>query len=253
MSQHALPKQTAGLSLNETQILRTLSTGTIELEGQFVWGSNYTFLVKVLSPESEPVYAVYKPSQGERPLWDFPRFSLAKREVAAYRTSKALGWDYVPPTVLCAEGPAGPGSLQFYVDVDPERHYYTFTQQELQRLHPVAIFDIMINNADRKAGHVLLGADGRIWLIDHGVCFHQAYKLRTVIWDFVGQPIPDPLLETLSRFHQRIAFPEYIEETYDSLLSSDEIHAMRARIQVLLDSKVFPEPRQDRPFPWPLV
>jgi hypothetical protein len=253
MPHQVAPQQPPNPTTNVSQILKTLSHGTIELEGQFVWGSNYTFLVQVQKEAEQPVYAIYKPLQGERPLWDFPRFSLAKREVAAYRTSQALGWDFVPPTVLCPEGPAGPGSLQLYVDVDPERHYYTFTEQERARLHPVVIFDIMINNADRKAGHVLLGPDGKIWLIDHGVCFHQSYKLRTVIWDFVDQQIPEPLLQDLKTFLARFENPDFVEETYEEMLTAKEIQAMKERIEILLDTGVFPAPRQDRPFPWPLV
>jgi uncharacterized repeat protein (TIGR03843 family) len=253
MSNRTGLKQSSTPLTNVSQILRTLSTGTIELQGQFVWGSNYTFLVKVQNQAKQPVFAVYKPLQGERPLWDFPRFSLAKREVAAYRTSQALGWNHVPPTVLCPDGPAGPGSLQLFVDVDPERHYYTFNQQERERLRPVALFDIIINNADRKAGHVLLGPEKNIWLIDHGVCFHQTYKLRTVIWDFVAQQIPDPLLHELGAFSERLQDVDFVESTYEALLSIDEIEAMQARVEALIKEGVFPEPRQDRPFPWPLV
>lgn len=244
------PDQTPDLITN---ILEALSFGEITLEGQFVWGSNYTFLVKVQHMDDPPVYAVYKPLQGERPLWDFPRFSLAKREVAAFRTSQALGWDFVPPTVLSANGPAGPGSLQLFVEVDPERHYYTFSKQETQRLRPVVLFDIIINNADRKAGHVLLGPDEKIWLIDHGVCFHQVYKLRTVIWDFVGEAIPDKLMHEMNSLLKLMEDDESIQGMYEALLSDLEITALRTRIETLLERGVFPDPEQERPFPWPLV
>ncbi len=137
-------------------LLALLSAGALELKGQFAWGSNYTFLVQV-SAGDQVVPAVYKPARGERPLWDFPDGSLAQREVAAYVVSRALGWDLVPPTVLRPDGPAGPGSLQLFVDADPERHYFTFSNEEKQRLRPAAAFDMLVNNADRKAGHVLLG------------------------------------------------------------------------------------------------
>ena len=181
--------------------MHTLTTGAIEVSGQFVWGSNYTFLVKV-GPEDDGFHAVYKPSEGERPLWDFPPQTLAQREVAAYLTSKALGWDLVPPTVLRADGPGGGGSLQLFVEADPERHYFTFSETDKTRLRPAALFDVVINNADRKGGHVILGDNNHIWLIDHGVCFHEDYKLRTVIWDFAGEEIPSELLRDLEAFRK---------------------------------------------------
>ena len=179
-------------TLQVNQILTTLEQGKVDVKGRFLWGSNYTFLVDVTKGKVA-IAAVYKPSRGERPLWDFPRGTLAAREVAAYLTSQALGWNLVPPTVLREEGPAGPGSLQLYVDADVEHHYFTFSEDEKQELRHVALFDVLINNADRKGGHVLMSPDGHIWSIDHGVCFHQDNKLRTVIWDFACERIPDEL------------------------------------------------------------
>jgi streptogramin lyase len=120
---------------------------------------------------------------------DFPRASLARREVAAYLVSEALGWRLVPPTVYRKDGPIGSGSLQLFIEHDPGYHYFTFSDADRQRLHPVAIFDLLINNADRKGSHLLLDPDGHLWLIDHGLCFHREDKLRTVIWDFAGEPI----------------------------------------------------------------
>src|SRR5512137_1512653 len=135
--------------------LALLTSGTLELKGQFLWGSNYTFLAQI-SVGDVVAAAVYKPERGQRPLWDFPDGTLAQREVAAYVVSRALGWDLVPPTVLRLDGPAGAGSVQLFVDANPERHYFTFTAEEKQRLRPAAAFDLLVNNADRKAGHVLL-------------------------------------------------------------------------------------------------
>ena len=128
--------------------------------------------------------------------------------------SRALGWDLVPPTVLRPDGPAGPGSLQLFVDADPERHYFTFTEAEKQRLRPAAVFDLLVNNADRKGGHVLLGESDHLWLIDHGVCFHVEDKLRTVIWDFVGEPIPHELFATLRRLRQMLDEGGTSEQTW---------------------------------------
>ena len=232
--------------------LQVLHAGRIQVAGQFMWGSNYTFLVKVETQE-KALQAVYKPLRGERPLWDFPPGSLAAREVAAYLTSTALGWDLVPPTVLRDDGPAGPGSLQLYLNVDPERHYFTFSDEERQRLRPVVAFDVLINNADRKGGHILLGSDDHLWLIDHGVCFHRDYKLRTVAWDFVGEPIPEAITNDLKTFHHRLVMDADLQADYAALLSQAEIEAIAMRAEQLITDGHFPEPDGVRPYPWPLV
>ena len=220
--------------------------------GQVTWSSNYTFLTQVRSPQGE-IPAIYKPARGERPLWDFPDGSLAARETAAYHTSQALGWNFVPPTVLREDGPAGPGSLQLYIDVDHERHYFSMNEREKGKLRPVALFDILINNADRKGGHVLLDDQDHIWLIDHGVCFHTDYKLRTVIWDFIDETIPDNLIEDLERFIQANSVGSEASTPLNSLLSDEEIQAMILRGKQLIRQRVFPGPGPGRPYPWPLV
>jgi len=229
-----------------------LATAPLQVEGQFLWGSNYTFLARLQVPDGE-LSAVYKPARGERPLWDFPEGTLAQREVAAYLTSQALGWDLVPPTVLRADGPLGPGSLQLYVAADPERHYFTFTDDEKDRLRPVALFDALVNNADRKSGHVLLDAQGHLWLIDHGVCFHVEPKLRTVVWDFAGQPVPAELIAVLRRFRERLAPKSPLLGRLEALLTLEEIEALRGRAEAILEHKRFPLPGPGRPYPWPLV
>lgn len=233
-------------------VLQALTTGGLTLAGQFLWGSNYTFLVDVQSAELE-LKAVYKPVRGERPLWDFPPGSLAAREVAAYVASRALGWDLVPPTVLRDDGPAGAGSLQLFVDADPERHYFKFSEEQKQRLRPVAAFDALVNNADRKGGHVLLAPDGRLWVIDHGVCFHAQDKLRTVVWDFAGEPIPPPLLDDVQRFHARLSDDLALRAEFERLLESAELEALSARAARLLRRRHFPWPGPGRPVPWPPV
>lgn len=233
-------------------ILSLLRTGEIELVGQVTWSSNYTFLTQLSGPEGG-IPAIYKPARGERPLWDFPAGSLAARETAAYQTSRALGWDLVPPTVLREDGPAGPGALQLFIDVDHERHYFTMSDREKQRLRPVVLFDILINNADRKSGHILLDAQDKIWLIDHGVCFHSDYKLRTVIWDFVGEPIPGHLLSDLQVFIDSLSAGSETAVQLNSLLSDTEIQAMVGRGEHLLRRGSFPGPGPGRPYPWPLV
>lgn len=231
------------------QILDCLNTAEIEVVGQFTWGSNFTFLVKLESKDCR-LQAVYKPSQGERPLWDFPEETLAGREVAACLLSEALGWAQVPPTVYRQDGPAGPGSLQLRIEHDPEQHYFTFDAATRQRLRPAALFDLLINNADRKGGHVLLGPEGHIWLIDHGLCFHAEPKLRTVIWDFVGEEIPEELLRDI----ERLKVEDRIYEGLKPYLAESELEALHSRIDAVLESGVFPAPPEDaRSTPWPPV
>jgi len=239
-------------TLQINQIISILSNGKIDVAGRFLWGSNYTFLVEVKRNE-DTIAAVYKPSRGERPLWDFPIETLAAREVAAYLTSQALGWDLVPPTVLRQEGPAGPGSLQLYVDADVEHHYFTFSDEEKQCLRPVALFDLLINNADRKGGHVLMSPDGHIWSIDHGICFHQEDKLRTVIWDFSNEIIPDNLLTDTEQFYHSLQNDLELQKKYLELLSESELKALVRRTRRVLENRCFPEPFTDRPYPWPMV
>jgi hypothetical protein len=250
-----VPERT-NLDIFERETLQTILTllcnGEIEMVGQVTWSSNYTFLVQLKGPQGE-IPAIYKPAQGERPLWDFPQGSLAARETAAFHTSHLLGWDFVPPTVLRDAGPAGPGSMQFFVDVDHDRHYFNMDTQQKEKLQRVVLFDILINNADRKGGHVLIDEQDKIWLIDHGVCFHRDYKLRTVIWDFIDMPIPDDLLNDLQTFIDALSAGSEASAVLNSLLSEQEIQAMLKRGRELLDQRTFPEPGPGRPYPWPLV
>lgn len=236
----------------DDEVLEALSAGRLTLAGQFLWGSNYTFLVEVQGA-GPALKAVYKPVRGERPLWDFPAGSLAGREAAAYLVSRELGWNLVPPTVLRSDGPAGAGSLQLFVDADPERHYFTFSEQEKQRLRPVAAFDALVNNADRKGGHILLAPDGRLWVIDHGVCFHAEDKLRTVVWDFAGEPIPSSLLNDLRRFRDRLEGEAARRGAFEGLLEAAEVEALARRAERLLGGGHFPWPGPGRPVPWPPV
>ena len=222
----------------------TFAHGKIELQGQFMLGSNYTFLVDV-THAGETIPAVYKPSRGEQPLWDFEENTLALREVAAYLVSEALGFGLVPYTAFREDGPYGPGSLQQYIEFDPNHHYFNFSDEEKEQLQPVALFDLLCNNADRKGSHVLFDADRKLWAIDHGLCFHAEDKLRTVIWDFAGEPIPDSLLSHLSRLSAgRADLQRY--------LSPGEVTALQSRAEALLAGRVFPHPPEDRrAFPYP--
>ncbi len=239
---------------DKESILAALQNGPISLKGQFVNGSNYTFLAEVVASDGV-LRAVYKPVRGEQPLWDFPTQSLARREVAAYRVSEGLGWELVPPTVFRKRGPLGAGSLQWFVEHDPDRHYFTFSDLEKERLKPVAVFDMLINNADRKAGHILLGENDHLWLIDHGICFHVENKLRTVIWDFAGQPIPTDLLEDIRRFLALLEGAENpLQAGLKPLLRLAEIRHLAARARRILENPVFATPDSHyRTYPWPPV
>ena len=236
---------------SDSPMLEILHQGELAIQGQFAWGSNYTFLVEVTHADGV-IQAVYKPCRGERPLWDFPARSLAHREVAAYWVSQALGWRLVPETVYRKQGPAGPGSVQRYVEHDPDYHYFNFSEADRQRLRPVALFDLLINNADRKGSHLLVDGQAHIWLIDHGICFHVEDKLRTVIWDFAGELIPPELLEDLRRLS---ALLEPQAEGYAILrphLSKGELSALRKRADALIQQGSFPDPHPNRrPYPWP--
>ena len=230
-----------------TQIQTILTHGDYELRGQFMLGSNYTFLVDV-QHEGETVKAVYKPSKGEQPLWDFPDNTLALRECAAYQLSEALGFHLVPVTVYRDDGPHGPGSLQQYIEYDVEYHYFNFSVEDKQKLRPVVLFDILANNADRKGSHVFFEDDThRLFAIDHGICFHEEPKLRTVVWDFAGQAIPDELLAPL-------ASAGNWSSLFEPYLNSREIEALFLRAEELYTAKVFPRPIQGRrAYPYPPI
>lgn len=234
--------------------LEVLEQGQIETEhGLMRYSSNYTFLVTVKLADVA-LMAIYKPQRGERPLWDFPDGTLCYRERAAFLTSQELGWDLVPPTAL-RDGPRGLGSLQFFVDHDPQMNYFTFDADLIPQLRVMALFDYVVNNADRKGGHCLLDAQGHLWGIDHGITFHALPKLRTVIWDFAGQPIPDQLLADLDTLCGKLADPQHpYQRRLSDLLSRAEIDAFHARIRKVLRACIFPEPGHSGPnYPWPPV
>ncbi len=235
------------------QILTILQTGEMTLRGQFVHGSNYTFLASIVHEDKE-YPAVYKPVRGEQPLWDFPGGTLSGREVAAYLVSEFLGWRLVPPTVYRRKAPLGAGSVQLYIEHDPGYHYFTFTPEDKQRLRPVVLFDLVVNNADRKGGHILIDQDHHLWLIDHGICFHVEDKLRTVIWDFAGEPIPSDLLADLTRLLKELEQTAPLVEQLKPYLSPAEIRALERRTRRLIEMGCFPQPAASRrPYPWPPV
>ena len=238
----------AGLS--DPAVPRVLGTGELEVLGLLPNASNHTFLARAKNAD-EDVLAVYKPRRGEAPLWDFPEGTLCAREVAAYVVSRALGWPNVPATVL-RDGPYGVGSVQRFMPHDPEEHYFTLDERFPEDFRRVAAFDMVVNNADRKSGHCLLGEDGRIFLVDHGVCFSDEPKLRTVIWDFIGDPVEEGTRADVRRLAGEIRGGP-VRDELANLLAPAELAALAERADTVAAAVRFPEPGPDRPFPWPPI
>ena len=230
----------------DDRALEVLASGSIEVVGR-IPSSNLCLLVEV-SDAAGTEFAVYKPEAGERPLWDFDP-GLHRRERSAYVLSEWLGWGLVPPTVI-RDGPVGVGSVQRYVDADDSAHYFTLDPDQpglAGPLRAMAAFDVVANNADRKAGHVLLDPAGHLWGIDHGLCFAAPVKLRTVIWDFAEEPIPDVVLDGLVRLASDA--PAELGE----LIEPQELAALQARARLLARAGRFPADHTGRRVPWPMV
>jgi uncharacterized repeat protein (TIGR03843 family) len=239
------------ISVAET--LELLEDGDVEVLGLLPYSSNYVFLAKVRTQESEAL-AVYKPTRGERPLWDFPTGTLAAREVAAFLVSRASGWDLVPPTVLRGDAPLGAGSLQLFIEHDPERHFFVLADERLSDLTAFAAFDVVINNADRKAGHVIEDEDGRLWAVDHGLAFNVAPKLRTVIWTFANDQVGTEVRSRLLCLRGLLADGGGLAEELATLLSLPEARATLRRVEAFLATARYPYPDADHHhLPWPLV
>jgi uncharacterized repeat protein (TIGR03843 family) len=220
-----------------------------DIEGRMPYSSNLTLLVHFTAVDGSDVRAVYKPGQGERPLWDFPD-GLYRREVAAFRLSDALGWSVVPPTTL-ATGMMGEGSVQAFVNADFAEHYFTLLEAgtAMADLQKLCVLDFIANNTDRKSGHCLLGPDGHVYGIDNGLSFHAEFKLRTVIWDFAADPIPADLLTDVARFLDAGTPVELA-----ALLNPFEQDAMLTRARAIVDEGHFPQDdTHGHRWPWPLV
>jgi uncharacterized repeat protein (TIGR03843 family) len=233
---------------SDAEVAEILATGEVEVLGRMPWSSNATFLVESRLGDRS-VRAIYKPHAGERPLWDFPD-GLWRREVAAHELSDYLGWEVVPLTIEREDMMHGVGSLQRFVDADFEEHYFTMVEDE--SLHPqfvrMAAFDFVSNNADRKGGHCLIDASQHVWGIDNGLSFHAEFKLRTVIWEFGGEPIAPELLEDLQRL-----VDDGLPPQFNHLLGTFERDAVLARSRALLRNGVLPIDETGNRYPWPLV
>jgi uncharacterized repeat protein (TIGR03843 family) len=227
-----------------------LAEGDLELLGLLPRSSNYAFLARA-SRGDEEMLAVYKPRRGETPLWDFPEGTLCNREAAAYVVAHSLGWPHVPPTLLRG-GPEGEGAVQRFIPFEPAEHALTLLERFPAAFRRVALFDVVVNNADRKAGHCLLGRDGELFVVDHGTCFSDEPKLRTVLWDFVDEPIGDQDLGALAGLARSI-HDGSVGRALGGLLSRGEVRATTRRLSELIDGGTFPQPGPGRPYPWPIV
>jgi uncharacterized repeat protein (TIGR03843 family) len=260
------------MTFPDQRVLDLLREGSIEPLGRIAWSSNATFLVEVarqadparddgavVAGEADPtddaveaaaLRAIYKPERGERPLYDFPP-GIFRREIAAFELARSLGWDVVPETVP-VDGPMGPGSLQRFIDVDYEDHYFTMFEEGdeavLAQLRRLCCFDLLANNTDRKAGHCLLDAARHVWAIDNALAFHAEFKLRTVIWDFAGTRIDAPLLDDIS-----CLLDTGLADGLADLLDPFERDALLMRARAVLAEGVFPFDPTGRRYPWPLV
>ncbi len=217
------------------------------------YSSNYVYLARMCAGDQQ-FAAVYKPEAGEAPLWDFPTGRLYRREVAAYRLSQLLNWNFVPPTVA-RDGPQGIGSVQLFIQHDPEFHFFELRDNPdyIPQLQRMAVFDYVVNNADRKGGHCLLDEDGRIWGIDHGLCFHTQYKMRTVIWDWAESTIPDAWLGELEDAMLALVGETETSAAFREVIDRDELGALLSRAEKLIATRTFPLPGPHRSYPWPLV
>ncbi len=242
----------AAVDPREGEALGILESGGV-LAGQLVpWSSNGTFFVHLDAGEGRHLRAIYKPRRGERPLHDFPSGTLYKREYAAYLVSRSLGWPRIPATVV-RDGPYGVGSVQLYIESDPNVTYFDLAKERGGDMLPLAVFDLLANNADRKGGHCILGADDTVWSIDHGLTFHHVFKLRTVMLEFWGAEVPGPLVDDLAALKDRLRSPGELADGLRELLSGLEYDALIERIDAILRDPLIPELHPGRNVPWPLV
>ncbi|HLF78236.1 MAG TPA: hypothetical protein VJB57_12180 [Dehalococcoidia bacterium] len=241
-------------SPDRPDVIDVLLTAEPEEAALLAAGSNYVYLLRMRHSDAGEGYAVYKPQRGEAPLSDFPSGTLYKREYAAFVVSEALGWGLVPPTVVRDEGlDGGLGVLQLFIEHDPAQHFFTLKDERETEMQRIAVFDWLTNNADRKGGHCILGNDGRIWCIDHGITFHAEDKLRTVIWDYQGQPVPAGLVDDVCAFAERLREDESLRGLLEELLLPPEMTRLVQRAALIVPGSVFPAPPPWRPYPWPMI
>ena len=239
--------------LSPGETLELLRTAEIDGLGLHPEGSNYVFIAR-LQPDGggEPILAIYKPATGERPLRDFPRGTLYRRETAAYELGTALRWPDIPPTVI-RDGPHGVGSVQLFIDGQPDTNYFSMRDDHLERFEAIALFDIITNNADRKGGAVLLDRDDRLWAIDHGLTFNPHARLRTVMGEFCGDPISQALVGDLKELGATLGSGTPLGARLRELLSDEEVEQLQDRVEQVVQDPVFPMLDPDRNVPWPFL
>ena len=249
-----VPEDAEPVTLDEETARPLLESGEVTGGHRMPWGSNYTFLVWIDAGPGKYLRAIYKPRDGERPLWDFPIGTLYKREYASFLLSRLLGWPNIPLT-LVRDGPYGVGMFQYFVDCDPEDTYFEMVKEKPahRELCKIMVFDLVTNNADRKGGHCIRSADDRIWSIDHGLTFHTSFKLRTVMMEFWGSRIPDDLVDDLSELHRKLEGESQDTACLMEHLRGTEIKALKKRIRFLLKDRVVPRLDPTYNIPWPFV
>ena len=246
--QFPLPEEKV-LDLDPSEALFHLENGDVIGGHTMPWGSNYTFLLWIKAGENQCVRAIYKPRDGEKPLRDFPSGTLYKREQAAYEISKLLKWPNIPLTVV-RDGPYGVGSMQLYLDCDPRITYFDMRDTGSDDLFPLAVFDLLVNNADRKAGHCLLDATDNIWSIDHGLTFHSSFKMRTVMLEYCGREIPEDLVNDMKNLSNTFTQKS---EILEPLINPEEIQALQYRLAEIIETPIMPILDPNVNIPWPLV
>ena len=244
------PESVAGLSRQEIE--NRLANWSINGIGLHPGGSNYVFVVR-LAEDDEEVFGIYKPAAGERPLRDFPYGTLHNREWAAYILADALGWPAVPPTVV-RDGPHGIGSVQLFIDADFTKHYFNLRDERLDDYIPVAMFDVLINNADRKGGACLLDGDDHIWAVDHGLTFNPTARRRTVMFEFNGTPYPEELLKSVENLMRTLDDAgSDLRDKLSGALDEPEIDSLIRRGTEMVESRTFPHLDPDWNVPWPMI
>ena len=250
MSEFPEPVAASGLRppADDAEARTLLLDGEIDVEGRLLDASNVT-LVGTIRTHTLEAECVYKPVAGERPLWDFPDGTLAGREVSAALVSEATGWRIVPPTVL-RDGPFGPGMVQLWMDGDPSVDLAAFVRQDHPGLRRMAVFDAVVNNADRKGGHIIPMPDGHVYGVDHGICFSVEPKLRTLLWRWAGKPLPVEALAVLERLDEQLR-GELGEQLHEHL-TRREVRCTQQRVAELLRTRRHPQPSGEWPaLPWP--
>jgi len=233
------------------RVCRFMEQAEIKTCDLIPYGSNRVFIMELVKGDITG-QAIYKPRRGETPLWDFPDGSLYKREYAAFLVSQALEWFIVPPTII-RQGPWGVGSVQWFVSSRNRVIFDSLPAMDRLKLKQVAVFDIVTNNADRKFGHFLEGRDGHLWVVDHGLTFNAAPKLRTVLWDFAGQPVPETFVSDIKALGQKLQRGNALRNALLNLLAAEEVKALEARVNRIVRNPVFDHPQSRWSVPWPWI